>query len=128
MIQASNRGFGIPKPSRDNERSDIILDRGRRRLLRVQVKGTGCDHQNGFFSVRTCLEDSGKRIPYTAGHIDFLAAIYSGKRTRSANLAHNSGARPWWAAGYHALSISAREKIVIRSSKDIARPGNCSAK
>jgi PD-(D/E)XK endonuclease len=80
MIEASNRGFGVAKPIGDNERYDVVLDRGRRRFWRVQVKGSGFVHQNGF-SVRTCWRTSGKRMPYTPKQIDFLAAVFSGQRT-----------------------------------------------
>src|ERR1700688_3694829 len=32
MIEASNRGFGVAKPIGDNERYDVILDRGCRKI------------------------------------------------------------------------------------------------
>jgi len=80
MIEASNRGFGVAKPIGDNERYDVILDRGRRRIWRVQVRGSGFVHQKGF-SVRTSWRTSGKRMPYTRKQIDFLAAVFSGQRT-----------------------------------------------
>lgn len=80
MIEASNRGFGVAKPIGDNERYDVILDRGRRRIWRVQVRGSGSVHQNGF-SVRTCWRTYGKRMPYTPKQIDFLAAVFNGQRT-----------------------------------------------
>jgi hypothetical protein len=35
MIETSNRGFGVAKPIGDNERYDVILDRGRRRFWRA---------------------------------------------------------------------------------------------
>ncbi len=38
MIETSNRGFGVAKPIGDNERYDVILDRGRRRFWRAQVR------------------------------------------------------------------------------------------
>jgi hypothetical protein len=79
MIQASNRGFGVAKPYGNGERYDVILDAGRRRLLRVQVKGSGCWRQNGF-SVDTCWRTSRGRKPYTPDQIDFLAAVYSGRK------------------------------------------------
>jgi PD-(D/E)XK endonuclease len=79
MIQASNRGFGVAKPFGHNERYDVILDTGRRRLLRVQVKGSGCWRQNGF-SVDTCWRTSRGREPYTPQQIDFLAAVYNGRK------------------------------------------------
>jgi hypothetical protein len=79
MIQASNRGFGVAKPYGHNARYDVILDAGRRRLLRVQVKGSGCWRQNGF-SVDTCWRTSRGRMPYTAEQIDFLAAVYNGRK------------------------------------------------
>jgi hypothetical protein len=79
MIQASNRGFGVAKPYGNNERYDVILDARRRRLLRVQVKGSGCWRNNGF-AVDTCWRTSRGREPYTAEHIDFLAAVYSGRK------------------------------------------------
>jgi hypothetical protein len=80
MIEASKRGFGVAKPIGENERYDVILDRGRRRMWRVQVKGSGCVRRNGF-SVRTCRRRGGKLVPYTPKQIDFLAAVYSGDRT-----------------------------------------------
>ncbi len=80
MIEASNRGFGVAKPIGENERYDVVLDRGRRRFWRVQVKGSGNVHKNGF-SVWTSWRTSGKRMPYTSGQIDFLAAVYCGPRT-----------------------------------------------
>ena len=80
MIEASNRGFGVAKPIGDNERYDVILDRGRCRFWRVQVRGSEFVHQNGF-SVRTCWRKSGKPMPYTPKQIDFLAAVYRGKQT-----------------------------------------------
>ena len=79
MIQASNRGFGVAKPYGHNERYDVILDAGRRRLLRVLVKGSGCWRQNGF-AVDTCWRTSRGRKPYTPEQIDFLAAVYNGRR------------------------------------------------
>ncbi len=79
MIQASKRGFGVAKPFGHNERYDVILDTGRRRLLRVQVKGSGCWRDNGF-SVDTCWRTSRGREPYTAEQIDFLAAVYNGRK------------------------------------------------
>ena len=79
MIQASNRGFGVAKPIGNNERYDVILDAGRRRLLRVQVKGSNCWRDNGF-SVDTCWRTSRGREPYTAEQIDFLVAVYSGRK------------------------------------------------
>lgn len=85
MIEASNRGFGVAKPIGDNERYDVILDRGMRRFWRVQVKGTGCVHHNGF-SVRTCWRTTGKRLPYTEEQIDFFVALYRGERTEGRQL------------------------------------------
>lgn len=81
MIEASNRGFGVAKPIGDNERYDVILDRGQRRIWRVQVRGSGFVHQNGF-SVRTCWRTRGKPMPYTPKQIDFLAAVFCGHRNR----------------------------------------------
>ena len=80
MIEASNRGFGVAKPIGDNERYDVILDRGLRRIWRVQVRGSGFVHQNGF-SVRTSWRTCGKPMPYTPKQIDFLAAVFSGTRS-----------------------------------------------
>src|SRR5271156_4153284 len=79
MIQASNKGFGVAKPFGNSERYDVILDAGRRRLLRVQVKGSGCWRDNGF-SGDTCWRTSRGREPYTAEQIDFLAAVYNGRK------------------------------------------------
>jgi hypothetical protein len=81
MIEASTRGFGVAEPIGDNERYDVILDRGRGKIWRVQVRGSGYVHQNGFL-VRTCWRTKGKRMPYTTKQIDFLAAVFSGKRNR----------------------------------------------
>jgi hypothetical protein len=64
MVEASNRGFGVAKPYGNNERYDVILDRGRR-FWRVQVKGSGCEHNYGF-TVKTCWRTTdGVRIPYS---------------------------------------------------------------
>jgi hypothetical protein len=38
MIETPNRGFGVAKPIGDNELYDVILDRGRRRFWRAQVR------------------------------------------------------------------------------------------
>jgi hypothetical protein len=81
MIQAANRGFGVAKPIGENEPYDVILDRGRRRMWRVQVKESEHVHKHGF-SVWTSWRSSGKRVPYTLKHIDFLAAVYCGPRTQ----------------------------------------------
>jgi hypothetical protein len=80
MIEASKRGFGVAKPIGENERYDVILDRGGRRMWRVQVKGSGYVRRNGF-SVRTCRRSGGKLMPYTPRQIDFLAAVFSGQRS-----------------------------------------------
>jgi hypothetical protein len=94
MIEASNRGFGVAKPIGDNERYDVILDRGHRRIWRVQVRGSGYVHQKGF-SVRTCWRTCGKRMPYTPRQIDFLAAVFSGWRSH--------GQQIWYLIPVHAL-------------------------
>jgi len=80
MIEASNRGFGVAKPIGQNERYDVVLDRGCRRFWRVQVKGSGNVHKHGF-SVSTSWRSTHKRVPYTPRQIDFLAAVYCGERT-----------------------------------------------
>jgi hypothetical protein len=80
MIEASNRGFGVAKPFGENERYDVVLDRGRRRFWRVQVKGSEHVHKHGF-SLWTSWRCSWKRVPYTSKQIDFLAAVFCGERT-----------------------------------------------
>jgi hypothetical protein len=94
MIEASNRGFGVAKPIGDNERYDVLLDRGRRRIWRVQVRGSGYVSHNGF-SVRTCWRTCGKRMPYTSKQIDFLAAVFCGQR--------NHGQQFWYLIPVRAL-------------------------
>jgi hypothetical protein len=79
MIEAKNRGFGVSKPFGDNERYDLILDGGRRRLWRVQVKSSASVHHNGF-AVRACWRSSRKHLPYTAALIDFMAVVIQSKR------------------------------------------------
>lgn len=79
MIEAKNRGFGVSKPFGDNERYDLILDGGRRRLWRVQVKSSASVHHNGF-AVRACWRTSGKHLPYTRAHIDFLAVVIRNRK------------------------------------------------
>src|ERR1700722_20863357 len=79
MIEAKNRGFGVSKPFGDNERYDLILDGGQRRLWRVQVKSSASVHHNGF-AVRACWRSSRKHLPYTAALIDFMAVVIQSKR------------------------------------------------
>ncbi len=80
MIEAKNRGFGVSKPFGDDERYDLILDGGRRRLWRVQVKSSASVHHNGF-AVRACWRSSRKHLPYTGAHIDFMAVVIRSKQT-----------------------------------------------
>src|SRR5258708_1057212 len=87
MIEASNRGFGGDESSGDNGGFDVILDRGGRRIWRVQVRGSGYVSQNGF-CVRTCWRTCGKQMPYTQKQIDFLAAVFCGQR--------NNGQQFWY--------------------------------
>jgi hypothetical protein len=94
MVEASSRGFGVAKPIGDDERYDVILDRGRGKIWRVQVRGSGYVHQNGF-SVHTCWRSGGKRMPYTTKQIDFLAAVFCGKR--------NHGQQIWYLIPVRAL-------------------------
>ena len=70
----------MAKPFGNNERYDVILDRGRRRIWRVQVKASGSVHQHGF-AVRACWRTYGKHMPYTSKQIDFLAVVVHGRRT-----------------------------------------------
>src|SRR5258708_945272 len=85
MIEASKLGFGVAEPIGDDERYDVILDRGMGKIWRVQVRGSGFVHQNGFL-VRTCWRTGGKRMPYTIKQIDFLAAVFSGQRNRGGQI------------------------------------------
>jgi hypothetical protein len=94
MIEASNRGFGVAEPIGDNERYDVILDRGLGKIWRVQVRGSGYVHQNGFL-VRTCWRTKGKSMPYTPKQIDFLAAVFCGQR--------NHGQQFWYLIPVRAL-------------------------
>lgn len=93
MLDAARRGFGVAKPFGDNERYDVVLDAARR-LWRVQVKGGGAEHHNGF-AVRTCWRTTGKHMPYTPEQIDFLAAVVEGRRLR--------GRRIWYVIPVRAL-------------------------
>jgi hypothetical protein len=108
MIQASNKGFGVAKPFGHNARYDVILDAGRPRLLRVQVKGSGCWRDNGF-SVDTCWRTSRAREPYTPEQIDFLAAVYNGRK------AH--GRQIWYVIPVRALGGRLNVKLYPFGSK-----------
>ncbi len=48
MVAVSSRGLVVSKPYGDNEKYDLIVDAGWRRLWRVQVKSTAARHHRGF--------------------------------------------------------------------------------
>ena len=103
MIETARRGFGVAKPFGDCERYDVILDGGKR-LWRVQVKGSGCEHHNGF-TVRSCWRTAGeKRVSYAPAQIDFLIVGLSSQRTR--------GRRIWYVIPVRA--IGGRLGIALR--------------
>lgn len=85
MIEAARRRFGVAKPFGDDERYDVILDGGWKRLWRVQVKSSASVHHRGF-AVRACWRTSGKHLPYTAAQIDFLSVVIRTRRARSGQI------------------------------------------
>jgi len=72
MHKAASLGFGVAKPYGDNRRYDFILESGHR-LWRVQVKSTYARGWNGY-SLNVSWWTTGKKLPYTADQIDFIAA------------------------------------------------------
>ncbi len=105
MIEASNRGFGVAKPIGDNERYDVILDRGRRRIWRVQLRGSGFVHQKGF-SVRTCWRTCGKPMAIHSETNRFSGGrLQRPPNPRPTNLVSDSSARLGRAVRHHALSV-----------------------
>lgn len=113
MIQAANRGFGVAKPYGNSERYDVIVDAGPHRLLRVQVKGSSCWRDNGF-AVDTCWRTARGREPYTAQQIDFLAAVYSGRK------AH--GRQIWYIIPVRALGGRLNVKLYPFGTRRLCRP------
>ena len=72
MLKAAGLGFGVAKPWGDSERYDFVLDTGRRRFCRVQVKSTYVARAHRY-SVNVCRNIAGgKKTPYTAEEIDIL--------------------------------------------------------
>jgi hypothetical protein len=105
MIQASNKGFGVAKPFGNNTRYDVILDAGRPRLLRVQVKGSGCWRANGF-SVDTCWRTSRGREPYYSGANRLSGGgLQRAESAWAADLVRDSGAGSGRAIEHQVVSV-----------------------
>lgn len=78
MVAVSSRGLVVAKPYGDNEKYDLIVDAGWRRLWRVQVKSTAARHHRGF-AVRASWRTSHHQISYKPSQVDFIAVTIVGE-------------------------------------------------
>ncbi len=78
MVAVSSRGLVVAKPYGDNEKYDLIVDAGWRRLWRVQVKSTAARHHGGF-AVRASWRTSNHQISYKPSQVDFIAVTIVGE-------------------------------------------------
>ena len=72
MLKAAGLGFGVAKPWGDSERYDFILDTGRGRFCRVQVKSTYVARAHRY-SVHS-FGGGNQNKAYTSEETDFLVA------------------------------------------------------
>jgi len=78
MVAVSSQGLVVAKPYGDNEKYDLIVDAGWRRLWRVQVKSSAAKHHRGF-AVRASWRTSHHQISYKPSQVDFIAVTIVGE-------------------------------------------------
>jgi hypothetical protein len=78
MVAVSSQGLVVAKPYGDNEKYDLIVDAGWRRLWRVQVKSSAAKHHRGF-AVRASWRTSHHQISYKPTQVDFIAVTIVGE-------------------------------------------------
>ena len=74
IAECLRRGFICAKPYGDSAAYDFIIESGRKRLSRVQVKSVSVRPANGIYHVATMRSVASNKKPYRAGDFDFLAA------------------------------------------------------
>jgi len=74
MLKAAGLGFGVAKPWGESERYDFVLDTGRGRFCRVQVKSTYVTRAHAYSVHAYGNRGDNKRKAYTSEEIDFLVA------------------------------------------------------
>jgi len=75
LLQAEMRGYGLAVPWGDSEKYDFVVWlRDGRKMLRVQVKGTGRLYRGGYEVQPVRTERGGKKKRYTKKDIDLIAA------------------------------------------------------
>jgi len=74
LLKAEMLGLNIALPWGDSERYDFVIWAAGGRAIRVQVKGTGRLHGNGYDVQAVHTSRDGKKKRYTKDEIDVIAA------------------------------------------------------